>query len=79
MHNLNDKMCPLMGKTCVLNGCTLFNEHLEGCEISILNYNLYQLKEHIRAQLAHARETGRSIPPAYPDQSGGSNFPPSVR
>jgi hypothetical protein len=56
MHNLTDKTCPLMGNTCLLNGCTFFSEKLDGCEISILNYNLYQLKEHIRAQLAHAQE-----------------------
>ena len=78
MHNLNDKMCPLMGKTCILTGCTLFNERLEGCEISILNYNLYQLKEHIRAQLAHVREAGQPIPPAYPRRQGGSSHPPPV-
>ena len=30
MHNLNDKMCPLMGKVCLLNGCTMFNERLDG-------------------------------------------------
>jgi hypothetical protein len=44
-----------------LNGCTFFSEKLDGCEISILNYNLYQVKEHIRAQLAHAREASPSI------------------
>ncbi|WP_054688840.1 hypothetical protein [Desulfosarcina cetonica] len=48
MHNLTDKMCPLMGKTCLLNGCTFFNEILDACEIGILSYNLYQLKEKIR-------------------------------
>ena len=78
MHNLNDKMCPFSGKTCVLNGCTMFNERLEGCEISIMNYNLYQLKEHIRAQLAHAREAGHLIPPAYPGRPGGSSYSPPV-
>ena len=51
MHNLNDKTCPLINNRCLLKGCTLFNERLDGCEISIMNYNLYQLKEHIRALL----------------------------
>lgn len=74
MHNLNEKTCPLMGKTCLLNGCTFFNERIEGCEISIMNYNLYQLKEHIRAQLAHIREAGQSIPSAYPEPRNGSSY-----
>ena len=78
MHKLTDKTCPLVNKTCLLNGCTLFNEKLDGCEISILNYNLYQVKEHIRAQLAHARESGQPITPAYPRRQGGSSYPPPV-
>lgn len=79
MHNLTDKMCPLMGQKCLLQGCTLFSEKLEGCEISILNYNLYQVKEHIRAQLAHARETSQSIPPAYPASQIDARYPRPVR
>jgi hypothetical protein len=71
-------MCPLLSKTCLLNGCTFFSEKLDGCEISILNYNLYMLKQHIRAQLAHFREAGMSIPPAFPNQSGGTVYPPPV-
>jgi hypothetical protein len=54
MHNLDNKLCPLINKTCLLNGCTFFNVRLDGCEISIMNYNLYQLKEHIRAQINRA-------------------------
>ena len=53
MHNLNGKICPLIGKVCVLKGCAFFNVRLDGCEISILNYNLYQLKQHIHEQLNH--------------------------
>lgn len=56
MHNLNEKHCPLMGKICLLTGCTFFNERLDGCEFSIMNYNLYQLKEHIRAWLSQTTE-----------------------
>ena len=62
MHNLNKKTCPLMGKTCLLNGCTFFNARIENCEISIMNYNLYQLKAHIRAQLNQANEVQTSKP-----------------
>jgi hypothetical protein len=79
MHNLNDKICPLLGKPCFLNGCTFFSERLEGCEITIMNYNLYQLKEHIRAQLAQARDTGQAIPQAYPKSPGGGVYPRPVR
>jgi hypothetical protein len=79
MHNLTEKTCPLIGKTCLLNGCTFFSEKLDGCEITILNYNLYQLKEHIRAQLAHVREASPSIPPAYPDPPGVGRYPRPVR
>lgn len=74
MHNLNEKTCPLMGKTCLMNGCTFFNERLDGCEISIMNYNLYQLKEHLRAQLAHIREAGQPIPSAYQEPQRGSGY-----
>ncbi|BBO74603.1 hypothetical protein DSCW_20200 [Desulfosarcina widdelii] len=79
MHNLTDKTCPLMGNTCLLKGCTFFNERLDGCEISILNYNLYQLKEHIKAQLANAKGAGQSTAPAYPRAPGGSGYPLPVR
>ncbi len=47
MHNLTDKTYPLIGNTCLLKGCTMFSERLDGCEISIMNYNLYQVKEHM--------------------------------
>ena len=49
MNNLSEKMCPLIGKECLLKGCAFFNAMLDGCEIGIMTYNLYQLKEHIRA------------------------------
>ena len=44
MHKLEGKKCPFYNQECLLTGCTLFNEMLQGCEISIMNYNLYQLK-----------------------------------
>jgi hypothetical protein len=79
MHNLNDKICPLLGKTCLVNGCTFFSERLEGCEITIMNYNLYQLKEHIRAQLAQAREAGQAIPATPFKSPGGGVYPRPIR
>ena len=79
MHNLTDKTCPLVGKTCLLNGCTFFNARLDGCEISILNYNLYQLKEHIRAQLNSATGMPESKPADDYEKPMGSRFPRPVR
>jgi len=79
MHNLTEKTCPLIGKTCLLNGCTFFNERLDGCEISIMNYNLYQLKEHLRAQLAQASEVGQPFPSGIPASPTGRSYPRSVR
>ena len=79
MHNLTDKMCPLMGNTCLLKGCTFFNERLDGCEISILNYNLYQVKEHIRAWL---NQSAGEIHPATASNAGSPNaarFPRPIR
>jgi hypothetical protein len=37
------------------------------------------LKEHIRAQLAYAREAGQPITPAYPDPPSGGRYPRPVR
>jgi hypothetical protein len=37
------------------------------------------LKEHIRAQLAHAQETSPFIPSAYPESSSGSRYPRPMR
>ena len=75
MHNLTDKMCPLMGQTCLLNGCTLFNERLDGCEISILNYNLYQVKERIRSLLNRADGVPEIRPASDLEKPTGNRFP----
>ena len=79
MHNLTDKMCPLMGKTCILNGCTMFNEKLDGCEITILNYNLYQVKEHIRAWLNDANGVPVSRSSTNYEKPAWSRFPRANR
>ena len=79
MHNLNDKMCPLMGKVCLLKGCTFFNTRLDGCEISIMNYNLYQLKEHIRAQLNRNNGIPESRPANDYQALNSNRFPQPTR
>ena len=78
MHNLNDKICPLMGKACLLKDCTFFNSILDGCEISIMNYNLYQLKEHIRAQLNRVKGVPESRPASDFEKPSSSRFPRPV-
>ena len=79
MHNLTDKMCPLMGNTCLLKGCTFFNERLDGCEISILNYNLYQVKEHIRAWLNQAAGEIHPAPASKVGSANAARFPRPIR
>jgi hypothetical protein len=79
MHNLTEKTCPLIGKTCLLNGCALFNERLDGCEISIMNYNLYQFKEHIRALLSQMRDVPVSVPAVEYEKPAGSRFSRTTR
>ena len=79
MHNLTDKMCPMMGKTCLLNGSTFFNERLGGCEISILNYNLYQVKEHIRAWINQPVGGTDSAPASNAAGPNAARFPRPIR
>ena len=79
MHKLTDKTCPLIGNTCLLNGCTMFNERLDGCEISILNYNLYQVKEKIRALIDRFNGVPASGPASNFEPPNGSGFPRTNR
>ena len=79
MHTLTDKNCPLIRQKCLLNGCTFFNERLDGCQINVLIYNLYQLKEHIKAQLAQAEMASEPIQPEIPAPSNGRKYPRPVR
>ena len=75
MNNLSDKMCPLIGKECLLKGCAFFNSMLDGCEIGIMTYNLYQLKEHIRAQLRRANGVPDAKPAGDDKNLSGPRFP----
>ena len=79
MHTLTDKNCPLFRQTCLLNGCTFFSERLDGCEISIMNYNLYQLKEHIRALLDQVQLLGQPARPEMPATPNGRKYPRPIR
>ena len=79
MHNLTYKICPLMGKTCLLGGCTFFNIRLDGCEIGIMNYNLYQVKEKIRALIDRINGVPAFGPASDYESPKGSRFPQPVR
>jgi len=79
MHNLDNKLCPLLNKNCLLKGCAFFNTRLDGCEVSIMNYNLYQLKEHIRAQLNRNNGTPEGRPASDYESQGGPRYPRPVR
>jgi hypothetical protein len=57
-----------------MNGCTFFNELLDGCEISIINYNLYQLKQHIRAWINKMSGVSVSGPAVEYEKLSGSRF-----
>ena len=56
MNNLSEKVCPLFNKKCISNECAFFNQLLDGCEIVIMNYNLYQLKQSIRSLLTLSKD-----------------------
>jgi hypothetical protein len=79
MNNLSEKTCPLVNKLCMLTGCTHYNQMLDGCEIAIMNYNLFQLKQHIRSLLNEVRGVGPSSPATDPGTSTGRNYPRPVR
>ena len=79
MHNLNDKMCPLMAQTCLLNRCTMFNEILENCEISVLSYNMYQLKGHIQAMNRKFEGVPELVPTSALGEPAGNRFPRPTR
>jgi len=39
------KICPLIDRECLKQGCELYSEMLNRCDISLLVYNLYRLGE----------------------------------
>lgn len=79
MHNLTEKTCPLMGQSCLLNRCTMFNEILENCEISILSYNMYQLKGHIQALNRKFDGVPESVPASDLEKPAVNRFPRPMR
>jgi hypothetical protein len=42
------RICPFLDRDCLKQGCEIYNETLDRCEIGLVVYNLYQLKEKIK-------------------------------
>jgi len=43
-----EKYCPLADQSCLKEGCSLYNELLTNCEISVLSYNLYRFSNGLK-------------------------------
>ena len=39
------KLCPLLDRECLKQGCEIYNETLDRCDVSLIAYNLYRLSE----------------------------------
>ena len=50
-NNKKPKICPLLDENCIQNGCAIYNEMLERCEISLLAYNLFLLASTTKQKL----------------------------
>ena len=46
----NDKKkCPFIDDICLEEGCKIYNERLDNCELYILSFNLFKLCKQIEA------------------------------
>ena len=80
MNNKEGKLCPLINQVCLLDRCAMFSQKLNECEISVMNYNLWQLKEHIRTMNKMNIEVPQTAQTATnPPSPPGSTFPRPVR
>jgi hypothetical protein len=39
------KLCPLLDRKCLKQGCEIYNDTLDRCDVSLIAYNLYRLSE----------------------------------
>ena len=39
------KLCALLDRDCLKQGCEIYNETFDRCDISLVAYNLYKLSE----------------------------------
>ena len=47
-NSATKKMCPLLGEVCLGDGCMIYHEQFDRCEIGLMNLNLHTLKEAIK-------------------------------
>ncbi len=55
----NDKMCPLLNRTCLKDDCELYEGMLKRCAISLNAYNTYRLSEVLKKILNPKIESGK--------------------
>ena len=48
---MKNTKCPFLDENCVKENCELYNTVLDRCELSLLNYNLFQLMTVMRQQI----------------------------
>ena len=46
-----NRSCPFRNEACQKQGCEIYNERLDRCEIGLVAYNLYLLSEAIHQNL----------------------------
>jgi len=44
-HSEENKQCPFFQKKCLKKKCDLYHEDFKRCEIGLLAYNLFKLRE----------------------------------
>ncbi|QTA82707.1 Uncharacterized protein dnl_50890 [Desulfonema limicola] len=44
-----NKKCPFVDDICLEEGCKIYNERLDNCEIYVLSYNLFRLSKQLES------------------------------
>lgn len=44
-----NKKCPFFEKDCLKNGCKLYHESFDRCEISLIAYNMFKLANELKS------------------------------
>ena len=50
------KKCPFFDENCLKDGCEIYNEMLDQCDISLVAYNLFLLTTAMKSNLEKATE-----------------------
>ena len=51
-----EKICPMLDKPCLKNGCQIYNNRLDNCEIYVLSYNLFKLSKQLEKEVSQPTE-----------------------